>query len=58
MNALEDDEDTPACPACNSSERVRYSASRRGTDGRLVPEFICQPCSRLFVREESERADP
>jgi len=54
MSTIED-ADPPACPACNSSERVRYAASRRDPDGSgLVPEYVCRPCSRAFTRAESE----
>ena len=47
-----DVDDPPACPACNSTERVRFSASRRDQSGVLVPEYICRPCNRVFTEAE------
>jgi transposase-like protein len=49
-----DVEDPPACPACNSAERVHYSASRQETGGVLVEEYICNPCNRVFTTSEAE----
>jgi len=49
-----DVDDPPKCPACDSTERVSYSGSRRSTSGRLIPEYMCRPCNRVFTASEAE----